>query len=247
MRHHSLILLTGMFVGALLAGTAPARAQFVQIIPANPTSADSVALVAFGVTAWWPIQGNCDFSSGAYCWPIDGFTTGMFVSNWAGCGGGGACDCYAQPLPGYGEIGRCELGRLPPGDYVVEVSYETLPYQVTYSETLAFHVAGDVTGVDGETALLPHRPVLQAHPNPSSGAVMFAGRRISGGEAAGSLRVFDAGGRVVAEKAIAGSGERFNERWDGRDAAGMRLPSGVYQARVEIGREVWTTRFTLIH
>lgn len=237
------IVLTGVFMCALLGGSKPANAQHVEIIPPNPTSADSVTLVGYG-NHFFTLYGGCDYGYGTYCSRGDDFTVAVQVVNWAGCVSGG-CSCNAQII-GYGEIGRCELGQLPVGHYVFYVWYETRPYEITYSETLSIDVT-EVTGVDGEAGLYPHPSVLRAYPNPSSGAITFAGQRIARGEATGRLRVFDAGGRLVLEKAVTVSGERFNERWDGRSGSGARVPAGVYQARLELGEEAWTSRFVLVH
>ncbi|MBD3163313.1 MAG: hypothetical protein GF346_12605 [Candidatus Eisenbacteria bacterium] len=65
---------------------------------------------------------------------------------------------------------------------------------------------------------------IRAMPNPSTGPV-----RIAGPDRLGSLRILDAAGRCVRRIETPGA----VALWDGRDAAGRAVPSGVYWVRVD--------------
>jgi hypothetical protein len=61
------------------------------------------------------------------------------------------------------------------------------------------------------------------------------------------VAVFDVRGRLSRDLGTfrALENERFNVTWDGRDAAGRALPSGVYFLRVDLGYRSDVTKVTL--
>jgi hypothetical protein len=69
-------------------------------------------------------------------------------------------------------------------------------------------------------------------PNPSSGRFRFQVELPAG--ASGSVVVYDVRGRVVATAGpFTSSGEARAVEWDGRNALGRAVATGVYFARVE--------------
>ena len=72
--------------------------------------------------------------------------------------------------------------------------------------------------------------VRSVHPNPAldSQTVEYH----LGKSAAGSLRIFDAAGRLVQRFEVGGNA-RGSITWNGRDGSGRRVPAGVYFVRLE--------------
>ena len=79
---------------------------------------------------------------------------------------------------------------------------------------------------------------LDVRPNPSSGAARFVASAPVWGEAV----VFDVRGREVRRVAFSGR----EAEWDGRDAAGRKLPTGVYVVRLTTAGATATARFTRV-
>ncbi len=91
----------------------------------------------------------------------------------------------------------------------------------------------------------PARLRLEAAPNPARGAIALA---ITGADAgAQRVDVLDAAGRLVRrlDDAHALPGTR-TLRWDGTDAAGARLPAGMYLVRVTRGTHTAQSRVVLL-
>ncbi len=85
---------------------------------------------------------------------------------------------------------------------------------------------------------------LAAWPNPFNPSLSITGTRPAGGAAA--LAVHDLAGRRVRTLALdAGDDVRFTARWDGRDAAGRAMPSGVYVLRLDTRENVVNRRVVL--
>lgn len=82
---------------------------------------------------------------------------------------------------------------------------------------------------------------FQARPNVFSERVAFV---VSGALGDAEIRVFDAAGRLVAERRAVPSGP--SPAWDGRLPDGMRAASGVYFARADAGLFTETVRLVLI-
>lgn len=82
------------------------------------------------------------------------------------------------------------------------------------------------------------RTVVRAAPNPFSGRVSVS---VAGANAPSVLRVYDLGGRVVAELSAAASEEGAVFSWDGTSSAGRSMPAGVYAVAVPCGDGVART------
>jgi hypothetical protein len=81
---------------------------------------------------------------------------------------------------------------------------------------------------------------ITSWPNPARGEVRFLAPGAAAGEA---IDIFDVHGRRVTQVKLAGGSEA---RWNGRDAAGREVGSGVYLAR-RTGGPGETTKFLLLH
>jgi hypothetical protein len=85
----------------------------------------------------------------------------------------------------------------------------------------------------------------QNHPNPFNPATSIGFSLESGAQV--SLRILDAGGRIVRElldgRQAAGV---YSVTWDGRDDAGQRVASGVYFYRLIAGEQASTRKMTLL-
>src|SRR5439155_20478730 len=105
------------------------------------------------------------------------------------------------------------------------------------------HVVGRV---DAPPPLLPARHWLgRPAPNPSRSAVLI--RFGIARETAVSLALYDPSGRMVrglvAERLPAGVHEA---RWDGRDASGHRVASGLYFVRLAVDGQAFRSRVVLM-
>ena len=109
---------------------------------------------------------------------------------------------------------------------------------------LAVSWRGPVTAV-GENGL-PARLHLAAVPNPSRGSVHFSGTAPESGPTEATLSVVDLSGRLLFRRHVAVSGGRFEVTWDGRLESGVRLPSGVYHARLDAGGQSATTQVIIL-
>jgi hypothetical protein len=114
-----------------------------------------------------------------------------------------------------------------PGDVLRRIAYLETP------------LAGSTVSV--EDAPRAAMVSLHAFPNPARGRVSFALR--GAGRGPSFVDVYSVGGRRVARVAVTGG----QAVWEGRDAEGRRLPSGVYWARTDGGREESTAKFLLLH
>jgi hypothetical protein len=83
---------------------------------------------------------------------------------------------------------------------------------------------------------------VRVEPNPSFGRVQF----VSEGDAQGlsAVEILDLQGRVVRALVVDAAGARVT--WDGRDARGLKVPAGVYQARLHRGGRTELTRVVLL-
>ncbi|HJQ96981.1 MAG TPA: FlgD immunoglobulin-like domain containing protein, partial [Candidatus Polarisedimenticolaceae bacterium] len=92
---------------------------------------------------------------------------------------------------------------------------------------------------------LPRRRSMTARPNPSSGLTHFSFSLASRGRA--RLGVYDLLGRRVATLVDADlPGGVHAAVWNGRDATGARVPSGVYLADLQAGGERRTCRIVRV-
>jgi flagellar hook capping protein FlgD len=85
---------------------------------------------------------------------------------------------------------------------------------------------------------------VRVEPNPSFGRVQFVSE--GGAGRVEAVEILDVTGRVV--RSLAGAGAEAGARltWDGRDARGMRVPAGVYQARIHRDGQTELTRVVLL-
>ncbi len=100
-------------------------------------------------------------------------------------------------------------------------------------------LAGSTVSVEGGPPA--HAPGLRVFPNPARGRVTFAWS--APGPVAPFVDVFAVNGRRVARVAVT-AGQAV---WDGRDAEGRPVATGVYWARTTDGREEAGSRFLLLH
>ena len=128
----------------------------------------------------------------------------------------------------------------PQGDlYVVGYGYRFL----TGTDVLALNYR---TGVASSAAASPAAPrlFLAARPNPAAYEVSFT-YELARDERA-RLSLYDASGRrlVVLRDGMHASGEH-RVSWDGHDAGGRKLPSGIYLYRLDVGEESQTRKLVL--
>jgi hypothetical protein len=100
-------------------------------------------------------------------------------------------------------------------------------------------LSGSLVSVDGPLA--PVAGALRAFPNPAHGRVTFALPAL--GADGRFVEIFAVNGRRVARVAVTGG----EAAWDGRDAEGRPVATGVYWARTMGRREAAGTRFLLLH
>jgi hypothetical protein len=102
-----------------------------------------------------------------------------------------------------------------------------------------------VVGVAEKTGLSARRrqASLGVHGNPFSGRVKLSIVNSVSREA--SLEIFDSSGRRI-RRFDPVSGEKNDLLWDGSDAAGRQVPSGVYLARLSAGAETISKKLVLV-
>ncbi|MBM4117098.1 T9SS type A sorting domain-containing protein [bacterium] len=105
-------------------------------------------------------------------------------------------------------------------------------------------LSGDLTAA-GEGPAPARSALLAALPNPFNPKTEIRYALAAAGEA--RLAVYDVAGRCVVTLA-SGHQEagQHSARWDGRDAAGQPVSSGVYFARLEAADGVDTSKLTLL-
>ena len=132
------------------------------------------------------------------------------------------------------------ISSIPPGTYDLEILVDD--YRIAYLRDIA--VTGTVTEVPVEVAggaLQFRRP----YPSPAESQVTFSWFMPVPADA--RLAVFDARGRLVGD--FAGRDLPAGMRsmtWDLRDQRGVRVPAGVYYARLESGSERRVRRFVCL-
>jgi FlgD Ig-like domain len=105
--------------------------------------------------------------------------------------------------------------------------------------------AGVPTGIDHPPAIARTARLLANYPNPFNPSTTIAYEVDRGGDM--SLAVYDTQGGLVRvlERGRAEAG-RSETRWDGTDAHGRRVVSGVYFVRLTAGGAVDTGRLVLL-
>jgi hypothetical protein len=104
------------------------------------------------------------------------------------------------------------------------------------------------TALDAETpSIAPSAAALHApRPNPFSPIVHLPFDVPTGGDDV-RIRLFDVDGRAVRTLANGHfPAGRFEIAWDGRTESGKRLAPGIYFARVEIGRQAFVQKVTML-
>jgi hypothetical protein len=96
---------------------------------------------------------------------------------------------------------------------------------------------GDSPGIPASLTLLPNAP------NPFSGVTTFGAAAPLGGVA--RAEVYDVKGRRVAAREFSLRSGWQDIAFDGRDAAGRELPSGVYFYRLRVGDVARTQKFVI--
>ncbi|MCP4572894.1 MAG: T9SS type A sorting domain-containing protein [bacterium] len=126
-----------------------------------------------------------------------------------------------------------------PWDYYYKVT--TLDHAGNESEAAA---PSSVVGVD-DGALPSVTALLGAYPNPFNPSTTLSFELASPAHA--RLKIYDTAGRLVAtlvdEQRVDG---RHDVVWDGRNAIGQSVASGVYLYRLEVSTTVQTGRMTLV-
>ncbi len=89
----------------------------------------------------------------------------------------------------------------------------------------------DITVVSEDEAEGAAPPALRVIGSPGAGPFTL----VSPGGGIGGIRIYDPGGRVVAHHDASGAPSSWT--WDGRDAMGRPLPSGIYLVEAGLGRE----------
>jgi hypothetical protein len=85
---------------------------------------------------------------------------------------------------------------------------------------------------------------VRVEPNPSFGRVQFVSEGAAGRLEA--VEILDLQGRVVRSLTAAGADGGGRMTWDGCDARGVRVPAGVYQARIHRDGRTELTRVVLL-
>ena len=102
---------------------------------------------------------------------------------------------------------------------------------------------GVTLGVGPPGPAVPGR--VRVEPNPSFGRVAFVSE---GGAGSGldAVDILDLQGRVVRSLMPGGAAATARVTWDGRDARGVPVPAGVYQARIHRNGRTELTRVVLL-
>lgn len=209
----------------------------VYVSPPAPSEVDNVSIVGI-------LCGSSNYAL-FNCQLIDAHTFRVDLDNyWKTCfpdPNGGQCFFFPADCSTQFEGGRFEAGVLAPGHYVVQI-YATLDeFGPVYSE-ISFDVQSVASGVQSTPAI----PQVAVMPNPftSSANIEIALSK----RAHAALEVFDVRGhrvRTLVDQSI--DAPAYRTQWDGRDATGQRLASGVYFARLSLdGVSVATKRIVLL-
>jgi hypothetical protein len=138
------------------------------------------------------------------------------------------------PLAGDSTWVRTDVGSPTLAEVTgIEIHADTWGYGFTlWLDGLSFET--DPSAVGGEPAAPVRLALAQNAPNPFTGGTLLRFTLPSPGRV--DLRIFDASGRAV-RTLLAGSQPAGAHlcRWDGRDAAGQPVGTGVYFAQLKVG------------
>lgn len=104
-------------------------------------------------------------------------------------------------------------------------------------------VSTTATGV-GDTPSPSDITLLPNSPNPFSSVTTF--RMSTPGAGSAHIDVFDVSGRRVVGRVVPSTGGMQDLYFDGRDAKGNQLPSGVYFYRLTVGTQSRTQKFVIM-
>jgi hypothetical protein len=140
-------------------------------------------------------------------------------------------------------------GDLPPGDYMITV-VTPLGYTAATEEFPITLQSGDTAYVDFGLAavnLLPDRLALYPNvPNPFNPTTVIR-YDVPAGEGAVSLRIYDVTGaliRTLVDGTV--SPGHKSATWDGRDARGNQVSSGIYFYRLVAGNTTFTKKMVFL-
>ena len=109
----------------------------------------------------------------------------------------------------------------------------------------SFIIRSYATGVAGESEEPIAAPLVRAFPNPMVGATTLALTMPRAGSV--SLEMYNVAGRLVRRVADGPlEAGRHEIPWDGRDAEGVDVPSGIYFCRVKAGQHEVTSKVTVL-
>ena len=153
--------------------------------------------------------------------------------------------------------GRVELSRdLSAGSWELlireesELRFELPEYIILRSGNLEIQ-DGDVITLEpgnyklsAESTLPEEFAILGCRPNPFNATTEIRVAIPEAGEVV--AEIYDIGGRLLRSETRNAAAGILSMTWNGRDAAGRELPSGIYFARVSLGEECLTTKAVLL-
>jgi hypothetical protein len=117
------------------------------------------------------------------------------------------------------------------------IRHDFAPYAQNPKAVIGAFGLDHILLTDGVTGVVPEAPdggtleLAAPYPDPARGRVTF--RLRAPADAPATLRVVDVSGRELRRVELAAGGDERVWTWDGTDARGARVPSGVY--RVSVG------------
>ena len=109
----------------------------------------------------------------------------------------------------------------------------------------SFIILNSPTGIEDVPEAGAAKPHMSAFPNPMVGATTLALTMPRTGPV--SLEMYDVAGRLVRRVADGPlEAGRHEIPWDGRDAAGVDVPSGIYFCRLKVGEHEATSKVTVL-
>jgi hypothetical protein len=207
---------------SFLSQTTPATvADFAManVIPASYLAAGSMTFESSnGATTYWRLSWGGASYTGNTMGSITNDGDGEFAPNWPG----------ALPSAGSDALMFDGIAQLPSSNNAAD--YVLTPGDAVFTNNAgaSFTVNNTASAIGPVTA---QSQLHQNHPNPFNPSTTISFTLVSGGQA--TLEIFNTSGRRVTTlfRGVAPAG--LNEhRWDGRNAAGRRMGSGIYYYRL---------------